>query len=369
MLLVAALRHEKLRIVQRPLHLERHNNLLRLTLEPLPDLWNRSKQQLLVGFIELALVFERETLVYGAILNVNIVDERRAVSLVVHNSEHVHVGDGMAHNFALGAETLYKQVLLLQFFRLFKLQFGGFLLHLLENMLRKLACVSFQNLASLSDRRLIVLQRLLSAARRLAVVNVILQARLVLALFDALLRYYLAARARFVEFMNQFEHGEHAACVRVGTEERAEPLVHLSRLEHTRQILVRDADARISLAVFQQHVVAWVVLLYKTVFEEQGVLLRVHHRVAYILNLRHKHLGLEPVHLFMKIARYTLLQAFRLAYIYDGVFGVVELVAARFIRHVKHDVLQPFDALFVFFLCHITCLKLSVLLCFVSRGT
>ena len=135
MLLVAALRHEELRIVQRPLHLERHNNLLRLALESLPDLWNRSKQQLLVGFIELALVFERETLVYGAILNVNIVDERRAVSLVVHNGEHINVGDGMAHNLTFSAETLYKQVLLLQFFRLFKLQFGGFLLHLLENML------------------------------------------------------------------------------------------------------------------------------------------------------------------------------------------------------------------------------------------
>ena len=197
-----------------------------------------------------------------------IVDERRAVCVVVHDGEHVHIGDGMAHNLTLGAEILYKQVLLLQFLRLLKLQFGCFLLHLFEHMLRELARVALQNLPCLRYRRLIILQRLLSAARCFAVVYVILQARLVFTLFDAFFCYYLAACARFVEFMNQFEHGEHATCVRVGAEERAEPLVHLSRLEHPRQILVRDADARISLAVLQQHVVARVVLLYKTVFEE-----------------------------------------------------------------------------------------------------
>ena len=42
----------------------------------------------------------------------------------------------MAHNLTFGAEILYKQVLLLQFLRLLKLQFGCFLLHLLEHMLR-----------------------------------------------------------------------------------------------------------------------------------------------------------------------------------------------------------------------------------------
>ena len=71
-----------------------------------------------------------------------IVDERRAVGVVVHNSEHIHVGDGMAHNLTLGAEILYKQVLLLQLLRFLKLQFGCFLLHLFEHMLRELARVT-----------------------------------------------------------------------------------------------------------------------------------------------------------------------------------------------------------------------------------
>ena len=83
-------------------------------------------------------------------------------------------------------------------YALFLLQFGCFLLHLLEHMLRELARVALQNLPCLRDRRLVILQRLLSAARCFAVVYVILQARLVFTLFDAFLRYYLAACAWLV---------------------------------------------------------------------------------------------------------------------------------------------------------------------------
>ena len=127
-----------------------------------------------------------------------IVDERRAIGVVVHDGEHVNVSDGMAHNLTFGAEILYKQVLLLQLLRFLKLQFGCFLLHLLEHMLRELARVALQNLPCLRYRRLVILQRLLSAAWCFAVVYVILQARLVFTLFDAFFRYYLAARAWLV---------------------------------------------------------------------------------------------------------------------------------------------------------------------------
>ena len=97
---------------------------------------------------------------------------------------------------------------------------------------------------------------------------VIFQARLVLALLYTFLRYRHSASARLVELVNEFEHGKHATRMRVGSEERSEPLVYLSRLEHSRQIFVSYADAGVSLAVLEQYVVARIILLYKAVFEQ-----------------------------------------------------------------------------------------------------
>ena len=97
---------------------------------------------------------------------------------------------------------------------------------------------------------------------------VIFQTRLVLALLYTFLCYRHSASARFVELVYEFEHGKHAARMRVGPEERSESLVYLSRLEYARQIFVRDADAGVGLAVLEQYVVARIVFLYETVFEQ-----------------------------------------------------------------------------------------------------
>ena len=131
---------------------------------------------------------------------------------------------------------------------------------------------------------------------------VVFEARLVLALFDAFLGYGHTASARLVELVYKFEHGKHTACVGVGTEEGSELLVYLSGLEDTGQILVGNADAGVGLAVLKQNVVARVVLLYKTVLKQQSILLGVYDGVADVLNLRHQHLGLEPVYLLVEVA-------------------------------------------------------------------
>ena len=102
--------------------------------------------------------------------------------------------------------------------------------------------------------------------------------------------------------MYKFEHGKHTACVGVGTEEGSELLVYLSGLEDTGQILVGNADAGVGLAVLKQNVVARVVLLYKTVLKQQSIFLGVYDGVADVLNLRHQHLGLEPVYLLVEVA-------------------------------------------------------------------
>ena len=157
MFLVASLRNEELCLVQLPLHIERNDDFLGLAIEAFAYFGDSRQQQFAVGFVEFSLVFEGETLVYAAVLHVYVIDKSRTVVLVVDNREHVDVGNSVADNLAFGAETFYKHVFLLQLFSFFKLQFRSFLLHLLENVLRQFARVSFQYLACLSYRCLIIL--------------------------------------------------------------------------------------------------------------------------------------------------------------------------------------------------------------------
>ncbi len=102
--------------------------------------------------------------------------------------------------------------------------------------------------------------------------------------------------------MDKFKNCEHAARMRVGSEEGAEAFVYLAGLEYTRQVFVRYADAGVGLSVLEKDVIAGIVFFDKTVLEQQCVLFRVDHRVAYVLNLGHQHLRLIPIHLFMEVA-------------------------------------------------------------------
>ena len=102
--------------------------------------------------------------------------------------------------------------------------------------------------------------------------------------------------------MDKFKNCEHAARMRVGSEEGAEAFVYLTGLEYTGQIFVRYADAGVGLSVLEKDVIAGIVFLYKAVLEQQCVLFRVDHRVADVLNLGHQHLSLIPIHLFMEVA-------------------------------------------------------------------
>ena len=96
---------------------------------------------------------------------------------------------------------------------------------------------------------------------------VVLQARLVFALFDALFCYGKAACARPVELLDDVEHGVHRPDVAVRAVEGAPFLVYGARLEYARKVFVGDADRGIRLAVLQQDVVARLVFLDKTVLQ------------------------------------------------------------------------------------------------------
>ena len=225
-------------------------------------------------------------------------------------------------------------------------------LHVLIEHVAQLACVSFQNLACLSHVLRIFFIALSSDTWAETVVYVIFEARFERPPFHRFACEKQTAGARLVEFFYKFEHGIHARRVAVRAEEGAELFVYVPRLEDARIILVRYADAGVGLSVFQKNVVAGVIFFYETVLKKQSILLAVHDRIADVPNLRHQYLCLVAVHLFVEVGRHTALEVLCLAHIYYRVALVIVLIAAGFLRHVQHDVLQTGEALFIFFFSH-----------------
>ena len=110
MALVAALRHCEGDVAELPRQLERHYHFARRALETLANLGNGVNEQLFARFIELTLIFKGETLVDGAVLDMNIIDVRVARRLVVNNAENIDIGDGVAHHLAAAHEALEQHI-------------------------------------------------------------------------------------------------------------------------------------------------------------------------------------------------------------------------------------------------------------------
>ena len=72
-------------------------------------------------------------------------------------------------------------------------------------------------------------------------------------------------------------------------------------------------------------------LFDELVLEEQCFCFCLDNGVGDVVNLAHEHLCLEAIHLGMEIRRDAILQTLGLAHVDDGVFLVIELVAARFV--------------------------------------
>ena len=84
-------------------------------------------QQLLVGLVELLLIFDGKTLIDASVGDVEEVDVGHL--LVAGNAENVDVVDGVAHHLAAGDEALQCDVLALHFFGFLEAQFFCQLLH------------------------------------------------------------------------------------------------------------------------------------------------------------------------------------------------------------------------------------------------
>ena len=78
MALVAPLRHCEGDVAEMPRQFERHYHFARRALEAVANLGNGVNEQFFARFIELTLIFKGETLVDGAVLDMNIIDVRVA---------------------------------------------------------------------------------------------------------------------------------------------------------------------------------------------------------------------------------------------------------------------------------------------------
>ena len=351
-LLVAPLRHGERYAFERKVYFKRQNYLFRRAVVAFAHLGNAQRQQLVVAFVELFLVFKRERLVDAAPRDVDIVDESRL--FVACYREDVNVVDGVAHHLALCHEARDEQVAALHLLGLFKAQLACQPLHLVAQHAQQPARVALQYLAGLGNAFLVVFIRLFAHAWRPAVLYVILQAHAVFVAFYAVFRYREMACARLAELLYQLQDGVHRADVRVGPVVGAPLLVDGARLEHPRKHLVGDANARVCLAVFQQNIVARVVFLDKAVFQQQRVFLGVYHRVGYVVYLAHQHLRLVAVYFGVKIRRHSALQVFCLAHIDYRSMLVVILIAAGLLRQSAYYALQVGQPFLVFFFRHLS---------------
>ena len=120
MLFVAALWHEESAVFQLPFQLEGHYYLLCSAVESCAYLRYGIVKELFVGFIELALVLECETLVDCPLPYVNVVDKRSRLVVGVCDAEYVYIVNRVAHDLALRAEVIEHHILLFELLSLLK---------------------------------------------------------------------------------------------------------------------------------------------------------------------------------------------------------------------------------------------------------
>lgn len=114
-------------------------------------------------------------------------------------------------------------------------------------------------------------------------------------------------------------------------------LLHAPGEEHPRIRLGCNAYPRVGLAVFQEYVVAGLVLLDEVVLQQQGVGLGVNHAVLQVRNLAHQDpgLGVQPLRRH-EILRHPLVQVLRLAHIYHLPVGIVVPIHPGAVRQQRY---------------------------------
>ena len=180
------------------------------------------------------------------------------------------------------------------------------------------------------DQLVILLLALRPDARALAVTYMILEADAVTAPRHGLRREIEFTRAKRHNLTYEFEDRVLHRHRPVGPEILRPVVPQLPRRLHTREGLAADDDPRICLVVLEKDVVTRLEGLDERVFQQQRILLAVHHKVADLDDLPHQNPNLgRMVAVLHKVRRDTFAQRFGLTYIYNGTVFVEELIYSR----------------------------------------
>ena len=213
--------------------------------------------------------------------------------------------------------------------RLFKPQFFGKLLHLLQHLILQVACIAFNDFSSIIDIRLILLSAHARLAYATAVLDVVFEAYLIFALLNLRFIEPLLAGPKRVELMNDIEYQIYGACPAVRTEVFAMKLIDSARFEYSRIGFSSNADTGITFAILEENIIVRLITLNQIILEQKSILLGVDHYIFDISNIAHERVGLKTFVLFIPITIYPPLQVFSFAYVNNHPVRVEVLIYSR----------------------------------------
>lgn len=319
---------------------EWYDDFVRFALEALAQLGNGQREYLFASLVEPFPVFEGVTLYDGTVAHVQVVDI--GVVLVFGVGEDVDVVYRAAHDDRLGLVFFEQQVLLFQLLCLFKFQLLGQCVHLFFEMVGQLLDVSAENLAYLVDFFPIIGLALHAFAGPFAVFDVILQAHLVFVPFDVLGRQQVGAGAYGIYRAYEFDYGACQLHIGIGAVVFRAVVNDLAGEKHPRKRLVAHRNPGVGLVVFEQYVVAGLVLLDKAVFEVQGIFFAAYNGVFDVADITHQHGGAQRFVLLVEIGADAPFQVLGLAYVDDVPFLVEVLVYSGRVGEERQQVVNMF---------------------------
>ena len=253
---------------------------------------------------------------------------------VQHEREHVGAGVGRGSDDGLRVVLLQRPDLLLVDLGVLEIQPLGRLGHQGLVMADDLPAPARQDVDDLVDVVGILLLGNPADARGLAAADVEVQAGPELLLEDGLGRDVQVAGAQGIGLAEEIHEvpGMHHAAV--GAEIPVPMgLVDAPGDEHPRELVPGHANPGIGLGILQEDVVAGLVLLDEVVLQQQGVGLRIHHRVLRVGDLGNEDARLrrQPLRRH-EVLRDPLVQVLRLPHIDDIPRSVIIPVDARGMR-------------------------------------
>lgn len=235
-----------------------------------------------------------------------------------------------------------QHVLLFQLLCLFKFQLLGQCVHLFFEMVGQLLDVSVENLAYLFDIFQVIGLALHAFARPFAVFDVILQTHLVFVPFDVLGRQQVGAGAYGIYRAYEFDYGACQLHIGIGTVVFRAVVNDLAGEKHPWKRLVAHRNPRVGLVVFEQYVVAGLVLLDKTVFEVQGIFFAAYNGVFDVADITHQHGGAQRFVPLVEIGADAPFQVLGLAYVDDVPLLVEVLVYSGRVGEERQQVVNMF---------------------------